>query len=50
MLLKIETGPIDSAKVAISCLGYNSDMKEHNAGKGACVSCNAFREGKPAKK
>ncbi|MBP2684917.1 MAG: hypothetical protein H6Q79_2956, partial [Deltaproteobacteria bacterium] len=27
-----------------------SDMKEHNAAKGACVSCHSFRAGKSARK
>jgi hypothetical protein len=32
------------------CLECHSDMKEHNAAKGACVSCHSFREGKSARK
>jgi hypothetical protein len=32
------------------CLACHSDMKEHNAAKGACVSCHSFKGGKPAKK
>ncbi|MHB1013536.1 MAG: NapC/NirT family cytochrome c [Desulfobacteria bacterium] len=33
-----------------TCLACHSDMKEHNAAKGACVTCHSFRAGKPTRK